>query len=151
MAKYNLNVELTNLEGQILIVTEAVEEKVPAAPTEDGDAAPADVAAADAATDTQDAPAQETPVETRIVEKRVPLTAANAIIKALVADLPSNLTDDTDSKTQKYQIAKKIKASVTANEEVSLKSEEVTVIKTNIGKLWGVMTTGAVVSILEAE
>lgn len=137
--KFNLNVTLRNLDGQILILPGPV---------------------------VKDADGND-------VQTHLPLTASEAIVKALTADLPGNLADSTDDKNAKYVIAKKIKATqpvlaVAAVEatdttpaveaveakdgtEVSLKSEEVTVIKEALGKLWGITTVGAVIDILEAE
>lgn len=118
MAKFNLNVELKNLEGKNLSIMSD--------PSKDEDG--------------NDVPAKE-----------IPLTAANAVVKALTADLPSNINDSADAKNTKYQIAKKVKDAEVAGEDVSLKSEEVTIVKDAVGKLWGVMTVGAVIDILEAE
>ena len=118
MAKFNLNVDLKNLEGLPLSIMSD--------PSKDEEG--------------NEVPAQQ-----------IPLTAANAVIKALTADLPSNINDSADAKNVKYQIAKKVKDAAVAGEEVSLKSEEVTIVKDAVGKLWGVMTVGAIIDILEAE
>lgn len=125
MPKYNLNVELTNLEGQKLIIMSdpAIDEETGELVLgEDGKPLP---------------------------QKRIPLTAANAVIKALTNDNQQNLNDDADKKAIKYRIAKRVKQAVINNEDVALTAQDIDVIKDAIGKLWGIMTVGGIDSILE--
>lgn len=126
MPKYNLNVELKNLEGQTLVTQsdpKINEETGEPELGEDG---------------------QPLPLE------RLKLTASYAIIKALTIDLPNNMQEDAVTKTNKYKIAKKVKEAQTAGEDVMLNAQEIEVVKAAIGKLWGVMTVGCIDAILEA-
>lgn len=126
MPKYNLNVELVNLEGQKLITLadpKIDEETGEVVKGEDGQ------------------PLQP---------ERMVLTASHAVVKALTLDTPTNLQEDAVTKTNKYKVAKKIKEAADKGEDVTLNSQEIDVVKAAIGKLWGVMTVGAIDAILEA-
>lgn len=132
MAKYNLNQTLKTLDGKDLMI----EQLVP--PTTEGG---------------------------EPTKSLVPLTAAEAILRALVHDHPANANESTDDKGAVYKLAERIKAAmpVAAVEgvdradgiaeipgvDVDFKAEEIVKIKQRIGQLWGVMTIGAILKVID--